>query len=120
MNIVENEAIEFHRRGFLNNSKINNLSNLKSTLSYKLYDFNKDRDKLDFLKILNIKCKEDIEKHMKNCTGCSFEQERNTAIFAIQQEIDSINEYYIFTPLDNDTFTSQEESSLHGKLNEIL
>lgn len=120
MNIVEKEAIAFHRHGFLNNGKVNNLSNLKSTLSYKLYDFNKDKDKLDFLKILNLKCKEDIEKHMKSCTGCDFEQESNTAIFAIQQEIDIINEFYTFTPPNNEIFTSNEESKLHGKLNEIL
>lgn len=48
MNIVEEEAKKFYNRGFLNNGKVNSLENLKSTLVSKLYDFNRERDKLDF------------------------------------------------------------------------
>ena len=120
MNIVEQEAMEFYSRGFLSRGKINNLENLKSALTLKLYDFNRDKDKLDFLKILNVKCLEEIEKHMKTCSGCSFEKERKTAIFVIEQEIESINKYYTFEPKNDDVFLSYEESKLHGKLNDII
>ena len=48
MNIVEDEAQKFQDRGFLKNCKVNILENLKSTLVSKLYNFNRERDKLDF------------------------------------------------------------------------
>lgn len=120
MNIVEQEAIDFYRHSFLSRGKINNLENLKSSLTLKLYDFNRNKDKLDFLKILNIRCSEEIEKHMKNCNGCAYEKERKIAIFVIEQEIESINSYYTFEPKNEDVFLSEEESKLHGKLNDII
>ena len=57
---------------------------------------------------------------MKNGTGCSFEKERKTAIFVIEQEIESINRFYTFEPKSDDVFLSDEESKLHGKLNDII
>lgn len=120
MNIVEDEAIKFYKLGFLNNGKVNSLENLKSVLDSKLYSFNRDRDKLDFLKILKVNCSNDIEKHMKNCNGCGYDKERNIAIFTIEQEIDSINKYYSFEPKEEEEFTLEEESRLHSKLNKII
>lgn len=119
MNIVEKEAQEFYQYDFLNG--VNTLENLKSRLDSKLYNFNRDRDKLDFLKILRTSCVEDVEDHMsRGCTGCGYEEPRNRATFAIEQEIESINSYYSFEPKAEDTFSSQEESNLHTKLNEII
>lgn len=120
MNIVEKEAIEFYDYGFLNSGKHNNLENIKSTLTSKLYNFNRDRDKLDFLKILSNSCIEDVKNHMKNCNGCGYDKERNVALFAIEQEIESINRYYTFEPKKDDIFTTEEESKLHSKLNKII
>jgi hypothetical protein len=120
MNIVEKEAIEFYEYGFLNSGKYNNLENLKSTLTSKLYNFNRDRDKLDFLKILSSTCIDDVKNHMKTCTGCGYDEERNVALFAIDQEIESINKYYAFEPNKDDKFTTQEELKLHSKLNKII
>lgn len=120
MNIPEQEAIDFYGHEFLNRGKINNLENLKSALTLKLYDFNRNKDKLDFLKILNIECSQELEKHMKNCVGCGFEKEKKIAIFAIEQEIENINSYYTFEPKNEDVFLSEEESKLHNKLNEII
>lgn len=120
MNIVEKEATEFYKYDFVNNGKYNNLENLKSSLSSALYNFNRDRDKLDFLKILRETCSADIENHMKTFTGCGYDKERNVAIFAIEQEIEYINKYYNFEPQNDDTFSTSEESKLHGKLNDIL
>lgn len=120
MNIVEEEAKKFYDRGFINNGKINNLENLKSTLVSKLYNFNRERDKLDFLKILKVTCSNDIEKHMKNCNGCGYDKERKIAIFAIDQEIDDINKYYVFESKKEEEFTIEEETKLHNKLNKII
>ena len=38
---------------------------------------------------------------MKNCNGRGYDKERKIAIFAIDQEIDSINKYYIFESKKN-------------------
>lgn len=120
MNIVEQEAIKFYKRDFLSNGKVNTLENLKSTLVNKLYNFNRDRDKLDFLKILTVSCTNDIAQHMKNCNGCGYDKERNVAIFVIEQEIEDINKYYVFEAKKEDEFTPEEESKLHNKLNKII
>ena len=119
MNIIENEANQFYFRLY-RNAKINNLENIKDNISSKLYNFNRDRDKLDFLKILREKTLIDNNKHKKNCTGCDYEKDRLTGIFAIDQEIENINKYYTFTPENEDKFSIEEESHLHNKLNLIL
>ena len=73
------------------------------------------------MKILRTSCVEDIENHISGgCVGCGYEEPRNRAIFAIEQEIESINRYYSFEPTIEDTFTSTEESNLHSKLNQII
>jgi len=121
MNIVEKEAKKCSR-SFYNSGKINNLENLKSELNRKLYNFTRDRDKLDFLKILRQESVREKEEHKKICTKniCPFEEDRETGIFAIDQEIDSINRFYRYEPLSEDKFTPEEESELQCKLNEIV
>ncbi|MBF4518555.1 hypothetical protein IRZ71_19540 [Flavobacterium sp. ANB] len=119
MNVVEEEANSFYRDLF-SRGKIHNLANYKSDLTLKLYDFNKNRDKLDFLKILRIKAVTDMDNHMKNCNGCGYEKEKKIGIFAIDQEIDDINRFYTYQPQPEQAFTNQEESNLHSKLNDIL
>jgi hypothetical protein len=119
MNIVENEAKKFYRWDFLNG--VNTLESIKSNLDSKLYNFNRDRDKLDFLKILRTSCIEDIEDHISGgCVGCGYEEPRNRAIFAIEQEIEDINKYYVFESKKEEEFTIEEESKLHYKLNKII
>ncbi len=119
MNIVENEAKEFYQWDFL--TGINTLESIKSTLDSKLYNFNRDRNKLDFLKILRTSCIEDIKNHKSGgCKGCGYEEPRKRAIFAIEQEIENINKYYIFEPQKEEEFTIEEESKLHYKLNKII
>ncbi|GGW75733.1 hypothetical protein DFQ11_1302 [Winogradskyella epiphytica] len=119
MNIVEKEALKFNsNRGFYKSART--LESLKSNLTTKLYDFNRDRDKLDFLKILREKTVEEKIEHAKTCTGCSFDETRNIALFAIDQEIDDINQFYSYEPKSQDEFSVEEESKLHNKLNDIL
>ncbi len=120
MNFVEKEAGDFYLNLY-NNSYDNNLENLNSSLESKLSDFKRDRDKLDFLKVLRKKSIEEKKKHIENgCIGCSFEKEHDIGIFVIEQVIDSINDYYSFEPKSDDTFTIDDESELHSKLNDIL
>ena len=118
MNIVEKEAIKFHEDDFFDNGT--ELEILKSTLDSKLYNFNRDRDKLDFLKILRKKTVIDKEEHMKTCSGCGYGEEKEIGIFVIDQEIDYINRFYNYEPKQEDEFTTEEESTLHNKLNDIL
>lgn len=119
MNIVEKEALKFNsNRGFYKSART--LESLKSNLTTKLYDFNRDRDKLDFLKILREKAVEEKIEHAKTCRGCSFDETRNIAIFAIDQEIDQISRFYTYEPKSDDEFSVDEESKLHNKLNDIL
>ncbi|MBC8753375.1 hypothetical protein H2O64_01750 [Kordia sp. YSTF-M3] len=118
MNIIEKEAIEFHRRIY--QISAGTLESLKSVLTSKLYDFNRDRDKLDFLKTLRKKTVEDKEKHAKTCTGCGYDEEREIGLFAIDQEIDDINRFYSHEPQSYDKFNVEQESELHNKLNDIL
>jgi integrase/recombinase XerD len=44
MNIIEKESEEFYEYGFLNSGKYQDLENINSTLTSKLYNFNRDRD----------------------------------------------------------------------------
>jgi len=57
---------------------------------------------------------------MINCSGCGFEKELNSGIFVIDQEIESINNYFTHEPEKEDQFSTQEESEVHNKLNDIL
>lgn len=112
MNIVETEANQFSKRLF-KSGKTNTLENLKSKITMKLYDFNRDRDKLDFLKTLRVNSIADKEKHMKTCSGCGYDKEIDIGVFAIDQEIDEINRFYTFEPKPEDEFSVEEESALH-------
>jgi hypothetical protein len=121
MNIVEREATDFIDDLF-GGSKPHTIKNLKENLSSKLYDFNRDKDKLDFLKILRQECLNQKEEHLKTCKkpDCGFPEIRDNGLFVIDQEIDSINEYYSYEPKPKDKFTAEEESTLHSKLNDII
>lgn len=121
MNIVEKEAKDFID-DFYGGVKINNLENLKDKLTSKLYDFNRDKDKLDFLKILRQDSLIQKEEHLAKCQkpGCGYPKDRDYGLFVVDQEIDSINEFYTFEPKEKDKFTASEESALHSKLNDII
>lgn len=121
MNIIEKEAENYVMR-YYSSGKINNLENLKYSLTTKLYDFNRDRDKLDFLKILRSESLREKEDHLKVCQqkGCKYPEERDYGIFVIDQEIDSVNQYYTFETSSSDTFSVEEEVFYHNKLNEII
>lgn len=117
MNLVEKEAVKFFDRKLY--TGVNSLNLIKSRIDEKLYDFNRDRDKLDFLKILYDKTIQAKEKHHKNCT-CSFDESRNIGLFAIEQEVENINKYFTPETKSKDSFSVHEESNIHSKLNEMV
>ncbi|MEQ8474058.1 MAG: hypothetical protein RIC35_22870 [Marinoscillum sp.] len=119
MNIVEKEAEQFSKR-FYEGGTRNTLSTLKDRLTSKLYDFNRDRDKLDFLKTVRTRTKEQLDGHNCGKSSCAFEEDRNTGLFVIDQEISDIKKYYAYEPQDEDAFSEPSESELHNKLNTIL
>jgi hypothetical protein len=118
MNIIETQARHFFR----DYDHCNTDKEQKSSLEDKLYLFKRDRDKLDFLKTLHQEIKIDIQKHESKCNkeDCHYATDKEFGIFLINQEIDSINEYYTFEPKNEDKFSTEEETSLHIKLNEII
>ena len=120
MNIIEKEAEEFYEYGFLNSGIYADLENIKSSLTSKLFNFNRDRDKLDFLKIVRELAIKDKEEHMKSCNGCGYDMARDIAVFAVDQEVEDINRFFTYEPNSNDKFSVAEESELHNKLNDIL
>lgn len=121
MTIPESQAKQFAEKVFIS-SKQNNLENLKANIDSKLAVFNRDRDKLDFLKVLISETKKDVAKHEETCTNenCKYDKERSLGVFLMEQEIDTINEYFTFEPKNEDKFSVEEETSLHNKLNQII
>lgn len=121
MNIVEKEAKYFIKNLYAD-SGFNLLEDLKIKVSVKLSDFYRDRDKLDFLKTLKVATIEEKEKYLLKCKkkDCDFIVDRTLGLFVIDQEIEEINKYYKFEAKSEDAFTSEEESKIHAKLNEII
>lgn len=120
MNIVEKEAKRFIH-GFFNSTYICNIDNLKSSLSSKLYNFNRDKDKLFFLSVLRKEVEIEKLEHEKTCKtlNCSISEEKEIGLFVIDQEIDSLNKYFEFEPTLSDRFNIEEQVDLHNKLNQI-
>jgi len=117
MNIIEKEAKKFSDRVFYRGNC--SISELNSRLSDKIYDFNRDSDKLDFLRMVREYTVNEKVEHAKTCTGCNFDDTRETGLFVIDQQIDEIKEYYEYEPKPEESFTTAEETRLHVKLNEI-
>jgi hypothetical protein len=121
MTIPELQAKEF-AEDFFNAGIPNTFENLKDRLDNKLFLFRKDKDQLDFLKVLVSEISIDIQSHEEKCTtiGCHYRKEREPGIFLIQQEVDEINSRFEFEPDLEDRFSTEDEISLHNKLNNII
>ena len=91
MTIPELQAKEFVEN-FFQAGKPNTLENLQDRLDNKLHLFRKDKDQLDFLKVLVNEINKNIEVHESDCTriGCEYREMRNPGFFLIRQEIDEI------------------------------
>jgi hypothetical protein len=121
MSITESQAIEFAEDFFIS-GKPNTIENLKDRLDSKLCLFRKDKDQLDFLKVLFNEIMRDIETHESDCKtiGCKYRENKANGFFLIQQEVDGINNRFVFEPNHEDRFSTDDEISLHNKLNSII
>jgi hypothetical protein len=121
MNIVEKEAKRFGQ-DFFNGGLICNIDNLKSSLNSKLYNFNRDKDKLFFLSVLREVVELEKREHEKSCStiNCDISAEKETGLFVIDQEIEEINRYYVYEPVTEEKFSTEEQVALHNKLNDII
>ena len=121
MTIPELQAKEF-AEDFFHAGKPNTLENLKDRLDAKLHLFRKDKDQLDFLKVLFNEIMRDIETHESDCKtiGCKYRENKANGFFLIQQEVDGINNRLVFEPNNEDRFSTDDEISLHNKLNSII
>jgi hypothetical protein len=121
MNIIETEAIEF-LDDLYNAGDHNTLENLTDRISSKVYHFKRERDQLEFLRTLLTLSENEKRNHEKDCTNknCDFSIERERGKFAIEQNIDEIEEYYTYEAKPKEKFTTEEESELNEKLNVII
>ncbi len=119
MNIVQKEAVNFGKS--VNDNQCS-LSAVIKSLSSKLYDFKRDRDKLDFLRMLNNITKEKLRKHEEYCvsSNCVTSEGLNTMIFAINQEYENINKYFEPIIPTGDEISTDEQFNLNAKINDIL
>jgi hypothetical protein len=53
-------------------------------------------------------------------TDCTFREDKANGFFLIQQEVDEINNRFVFEPNNEDRFSTDDEISLHNKLNSII
>jgi hypothetical protein len=118
-NIVEKEAKQFLRH--FTKGRIITMETLKSKLTEKLYNFNRDKDKLFFLNVLRKEVENEKIEHEKTCNtpNCSISEDNALGLFLIDQEIEGISEYYEYKPKPDDEFSTQERVDLHNKLNII-
>lgn len=124
MNIVEKEATQFSSDLFEQIYDCN-IDYLKSNLTSKLYNFDRDKDKLFFLTVLRKTVECEKLEHEEICTTvdrneCIISTAQETALFLIDQEIEIISKTYEFQPKKDDEFETFEKVDLHNKLNDII
>lgn len=122
MNIVEQRAIEDAKRLIRSNPRTS-MDSLSDEIGSKLYVFRNERNKLDYLKVFQTEVSRSLEDHRSKCSQpntCVIDKLHSTILFLVEQEIDDINQYYEYEPKKEDKFSSQEESKIHSKLNEIF
>ena len=94
----------------------------KDELNTKLYNFSTDKSKFEFLGLV----REDIfgrrEKHIAFCQtkNCQTEEGLNKALFILDEEIESMNTYYIPRYTSPDEFTPDEKSNINLRLDEVV
>jgi hypothetical protein len=121
MNIIENEAINF-LDDLYNSGDHNTLENLSNRIDSRLHQFRREKDQLEFLRILLNASEQEKIEHEKDCStkDCDISKSKARGKFAIEQSIEEIESYYEFEPSPNEKFTGEEESKLNKKLDEII
>lgn len=115
--LVEKNAIVFSDRWFQLSS--GTIESLSEHLDDKVRVFN-NKNKLYFFTVLRKKVLEDKIQHEKNCTGCSYSEDRDNALFIIDQELEALDKHYTPETKNGDVLSHEERANLHVKLNEIL
>ena len=121
MNVIEKEAIKYGEYEFFGGESICNIENLSEKLSSKLYSFKRTKDKLFFLNVLRKEVLNQKLEHEKTCSkkNCGISEEKDSGLFAIDQEIEDISQFHEYQPKYPDEFNSEQKSELHNSLNEI-
>jgi hypothetical protein len=121
MSTVELEATKFSKQIF-SDGYVFSIDKAKSKLDQKLSLLYRDEDKLNFLRKLKEENQIEITEHKIKCdkSECQFMKDRNAGMFLYNQEIEYLNEHYVFKPLDEDKFTPQDQANYDQKINDIL
>ncbi|MBA9072604.1 hypothetical protein GGR22_000730 [Flavobacterium gossypii] len=122
MTIIEKQAVPYIEDLFDTRTS-STLEGIKGEIQSKLYLFDRDKDRLYFLNILRKGIYEAKIKHEETCTNktsCSYSDQRDNALFIIDQELDSLNQYFTAEIPNEDRFTPEQESEQYSKINEVL
>ncbi|OXA99471.1 hypothetical protein [Flavobacterium pectinovorum] len=116
MDIVEKLA----KRSYRDNIEFSRGNNRDSVNNIKLlvYDLDSKLDKIKFLNFHIDWVNEEYQKHLKTCSNpnsCQINEDAETLIFYLQQELKSLG-----VELNGDTFTNEEKIDTNYQLQEIL
>lgn len=116
MNIVEKLALKSYQDNveFTRTNVRDSISNIK----YLTYDFDSQMDKIKFLTVHIDLVNEKYQNHLKDCKNpedCQENEEAETFLFYLQQELKSLG-----VGIDNDTFTYDEKTFSESQLDQIL
>lgn len=120
MDNIERFAKEF---AFDFNNNCHSIDRALDLIESKLTTIKNDRDKLAFLRFLRERILKDKAKHENGqecpdwCESC---KERKNGLFILNQEIEEIERYFEPEVDIEDILTSEEESKLFTKINEIM
>jgi hypothetical protein len=123
MNVVERQAVDFYKQ-YNREIKRNRFEKTQKVIEEKLLLFKRDREKLDFLRIIRPKFNDDLLNHKSICTDtsgdCFSENALRNVVFIIDQEIDNLNESYTYEVPSSERLSPEEESKLTDVINQIL
>jgi|SRR5690554_3689792 len=115
MNIIKEQANDFLERTSHMNGQYNDYMD---KVNSKLYDFRKDRYKIEFMHYLMQSLKNDEENHAKHCKNpitCTESKFYRQILFLLTEELEEIKK-----STDEDPFFENDKSEINAKLDEIL
>jgi len=115
MNIIKEQANDFLERTNDYNWQYNDYM---GKVNSKLYDFRKDRYKIEFIEFLMHSFKKKGEKHEKKCKDtltCNESKFYRQILFLLTEELEEIKK-----STDEDPFFKSDKSEINDKLDEIL
>ncbi|MDX1943369.1 MAG: hypothetical protein SFU99_22580 [Saprospiraceae bacterium] len=116
MDVVKELANEFIRRDL--RSVKNGYQKPLESLRYKLFELNKEKDKIEYLEIIQNQLVTDLENHRKECKhegNCQWSKNYEAAIYFINQELEGLG-----IIVSDDLFTEIEKNKYDTQIDEIL